>query len=218
MKIKNTLINLTLSCFASVVAYGQGTLYFNGLSRPSDGATIVASDSWRAVGFRTGTNEGGYVLNSIQLLMSSPISSAGLLSVTFHSGAGSPGANLATLTGAEPTLAGTYNYSSAGLYMPPMTVFWVVLTTDAPASVGYHQWSIPQDLPGPEYDTIDGWLGGAFLGSVNGVSWSAERPNPFQFAVGATAVPEPSAIALLSGGVIAMLMSHRRNKRKNIGK
>jgi hypothetical protein len=45
------------------------TAYLSNLGQSSTGSLAVGSDSWLAASFGTGTNEGGYELNSIQLAM-----------------------------------------------------------------------------------------------------------------------------------------------------
>ena len=147
--------------------------------------------------------------------MSSPVGNPGGLLVSLRNGGTAPGTNIFDLTGVNPTTDGIYGYSTPSLYLAPLTIYWVVLTAESPSSGGYHRWNIPQALSGPAYDTLDGWQANGYLGSVNGLNWFGERPSPFQYAVVATAVPEPATGVMLIVAVLAILIARSLAKPKS---
>ena len=68
------IILLALSAFALAalsphIAQAQGTLYVSSLGLTSSGGLPVGSDSWLATDISTGTNAGGYLLDSFQLAL-----------------------------------------------------------------------------------------------------------------------------------------------------
>src|SRR5258705_1367541 len=67
--MKSYLLFISTVLVATVVlVQAQGTTYISNLGQASGGSVVVGSDSWRAESFLTGTNPGGYTLDSIQLL------------------------------------------------------------------------------------------------------------------------------------------------------
>ena len=70
LRIISSIIASVFGLMASQVIQAQGTMtYLSNLGQSSTGSLAAGSDSWLAAGFQTGTNNGGYVLNSIQLAM-----------------------------------------------------------------------------------------------------------------------------------------------------
>src|ERR1035441_1891498 len=63
------VLALALGMLSPQIIQAQGTTYLSNLDQSSVGSLAVGSNSWVAVGIYTGTNPGGYVLNSIQLAM-----------------------------------------------------------------------------------------------------------------------------------------------------
>jgi hypothetical protein len=61
---------VAIGLFSQQFLQAQGTMtYLSNLGQPTVGTNAVGSDSWLAAGFYTGTNAGGYLLDSIQLGM-----------------------------------------------------------------------------------------------------------------------------------------------------
>jgi hypothetical protein len=86
------------------------------LGQASAGGEAVASDSWIAAGFGTGTNANGYDLDTIQLAMTGATGGPSGFTAMLYSAAGTfgifPGSNIGTLNGsANPSNAGTYSYT-----------------------------------------------------------------------------------------------------------
>ena len=178
----------------SISAKAQGTTFFSNLG-PVGNVTDVASDCWRAASFVTGTDTGGYQLNSIQLKMSSSVGSPSGFAVRLYSASGVlPGETLGDLVGLSPQTGGVYTYGTSSLSLSPATKYFIVLTSETTLASGSFQWSVGISS---EFSASNGWFtDGSYLQSPNGLNWSGYRPNPFQFAIDATAVPEPSTLAL----------------------
>jgi hypothetical protein len=191
----------------------QGTTYVSFLGNPSQTNTTVGSDSWRAAYFQTGTNSYGYHLDSIQLLMGDSIGSPDGFVVSLYTlnlNGFVPETNLGTLNGSDPTSAGISTYTSSSLTLAPSTRYFIVLTGGTPVSSGAFNWSIGSGA----FSAIDGWSpGGSFRASSDGVSWTAYRPNPFQYAVNATVVPEPAIYALVGLGLVGLSFCRPKNRQ-----
>ena len=110
------------------LTHAQGTAYLSNLGQPSAGTEPVGTDSWIAQQFGTGNNPGGYLLDSVQLLMTPATGSPSGFTVELYSHrAGSllPGDRLGLLTGPDPAAGGTFSYSGSGLVLLPTTAyFW----------------------------------------------------------------------------------------------
>ena len=82
------------------MAQAQGTLYFSSLGQTPTGSAAIGSDSWIAQGFGTGTNTGGYILNSVQLLMDGASGGPNGFAISIYTKSGnSPQNNLGNLVG-----------------------------------------------------------------------------------------------------------------------
>ena len=182
---------------AHCCAQAQGTVYLSNLDAPSTGSYSVASDSWLAIGFVTGSNPAGYLLNSVELAIldatGSPSSFA--LSVHFQSPFGGiPGFSLSPLIGStDPQSAGTYIFPAPpNVTLLPDNRYFIVLSAENALADGAYQWSTTttsSTIPG------NGWSGGGVW--VSSGFWQS-LPNYTQFALNATAIPEPSALSLLA--------------------
>jgi hypothetical protein len=221
MKTRTLLIGLVLVAVQLVhlEAPAQGTLYVSNLGQPSTGNAAVASDAWLAALFQTGTNSAGYVLNSIQLLMTAASGSPNGFSVSLYSfnvNSG-PENRLGSLSGAaNPSAGGLFTYTTSSLTLSPSSNYWVVLTAATPVANGSYYWS---GANSGVYSSSGGWFlsGGSFF-STDGLSshWSGSRtgPGPFQLAINATAIPEPSSLVLFGlGGMYLALVAKRRTRQ-----
>jgi hypothetical protein len=125
-----------------------------------------------------------------------------------------PGSSLGSLSGsAAPTTAGTYTYTApANLELSPDTYYFIVLTAGTTVANGAYDWSFTSVN---SYNPGSGWGASLCLGSSDGSSqsWSpigAGLQFDFsQFAINASAVPEPSSLLFLSVGSGAFLCLRR---------
>jgi hypothetical protein len=110
------LTALAVSLSAPQITEAQGTTYLSNLGETSTGNSAVGSDSWLAASFHTGTNSGGFFLNSIQLNMKDTTGTpSGFTAMLYTIAAGSsfPGTSLGSLSGSpDPTTAGIYTYAA----------------------------------------------------------------------------------------------------------
>ena len=218
-RIISGIIASAFGLMAPEMIQAQGTMtYLSNLGQPSAGSLAVGSNSWVAAGIYTGTNPGGYVLNSIQLgLTDATGNPSGFTAMLYYPFAGGPpagpGRSLVTLDGSlNPVTAGTYVYAApSNLTLSPHTEYFIVLTAGTAVANGAYEWSL-SDIN--SYNPTDGWsnLGGVWTSS-NGslLSWNATSSFP-QFAVNATAVPEPGVLSLLALGGLFLVWHHGKAK------
>jgi len=207
--IRSSIILNIFCLLACRTIQAQGTVtYLSSLSSTSTGSSSVGSDSWLAAQFQTGNNAGGYLLNSVQLAMVGASGDPDGLTVMLYANSGVsgplPGSNLGNLSGsASPTTAGTYTYTApANLTLSPDTVYFIVATAGTTVANGAYNWNESAYPPSAN----PGWSdGNAVLRSIDGGAiWSPTTPYTgiAQFALNATAAPEPSVawLALMGGG------------------
>jgi PEP-CTERM motif len=194
----------------------QGTMTFlSNLGQTPGGSTSVGSDSWLAALFITGNNTAGYVLGSVQLGMGDAAGDPSSLSVMVYGNAGpgrvSPGVSLASLTGSpDPESAGTYTYiPSSSLTLLPGADYFIVVTAGTTVANGAYEWSY---AGANNYNPSGGWTGGGDAGSINGSSWNIPTSGFLQFAIKATAAPEPGVVGLFALG--GLLVAFRRRKAR----
>jgi hypothetical protein len=220
--IINGFFTFVLGALTPELATAQGTTTFlSNLEQTSAGSTIVAANSWVAATFFTGGNAGGYILNSIQLGMADASGNPSGFTVMLFGEANNPvailpGSSLATLSGStSPTSSGTYSYNPASsLTLSPGTAYFIVLTSGTLVANGKYEWSLSGIN---SYNPTGGWgvTGGpdsSVWGSANGSSWTSLSATYPQFAINATAAPEPGVVGLFAlGGLLVAF--HRRKTR-----
>jgi hypothetical protein len=195
------IVCLAVALSVPQIIQAQGTMtYFSNLGQPSVGSQPVGSDSWLAIEVLTGGNRAGYSLDSIQLAMTDASGSPSGFTVMLCSNASSPGPVLDTLNGSlSPVSSGIYTYTPASnLTLKGNSAYYIVITAGTAVADGAYEWSL---AGANSYDSVGGWHepGGIFTSS-NGSSWSLDTGSYPQFAINATAVPEPSTLALLALG------------------
>ena len=217
MKIPLLSLILGIGFLQPLMTPAQGTVYLSNLGQAPIGYSVAASDAWLAGAFKTGSNTGGYSLNTVQLLMNTASGSPGGFSVslyTFNNSNFHPGTNLGSLNGSEPVSGGLFTYSSSSIALSPSTFYFIVITAATPISVGSFGWTIANSA---SYTSSDGWiLASGYDVSSDGLSWSLHRSTPLQFGVSATAIPEPATISLVAIGVLALGLCRRKTKRQEI--
>jgi hypothetical protein len=209
--ISRGLVVLSMLFLAPHPAAAQGTIHLSNLAQPSSGSEQISSDFHYGMLFRVWGNPSGYELNSIQLAMNSPLGTPSGLTVqlySFNDITGQPGISMGTLNGPDPMSSGTFTYSASDILLSPGSAYVVVLTASTPAATGAYNWSTTADTG---YNSADGWfLSSGRFGSSDGSTWGVSRLGPFQMAVFATPIPEPSSLALLlCGGVLAAIYRQR---------
>jgi len=218
------IILLAISAFALAVlsphiAQAQGTLYVSSLGLTSSGSASVGSNSWLAAYLLTGTNAGGYLLNSVELALADASGTpSGFTAMIYnynpHIGvAVLPGSSLGTLNGSlNPVAGGIYTYSPAStLTLSPSTSYFIVLTAGTAVANGAYEWSFAS-TGAPTLS--GGWIAaGPLLSSSDGLNWGSLASVVPQFAIYATPpVPEPSTLGLfVLGGFL--LVWHRRKAK-----
>jgi len=217
--MKNLIIGgiIVLAVVLSVpqIIQAQGTTYLSNLSQPSTGSEAVGSDSWLAAEFFTGNNVSGYELNSIQLAMTDPSGNPTDFTAMLYQhifGSVFLGPNLGTLEGsANPSTADIYTYNPAGnLTLSPNDYYVIVLTAGTAVADGAYEWSESTTSP----ISSDGWAENSFFfySSNDGSFWAAISGTYPQFAINATAVPEPGVLGLFVVGGLGFLWHRRKAK------
>jgi hypothetical protein len=215
MKVTCTIILLgIILCFA--VQNTRAAVYLSNLGEtPSTviPSSISGQNLWLAQTFHTGAAAGGYSLDSVQLSLNVTGSPSGNFSVYVYGSTlngGSPTTPLSTLTGPNPTTSGTYTFNASGFSLSPSTFYWVVATTTANPAANPYSWNVASDY---NYATSDNWSipqTPQYL-SLDGSTWPHNFliVNPFQFAVNATAVPEPGVLSLAGFGLALTFLRRR---------
>lgn len=205
------VIVLAAELFASSFVQAQGTLYVSNLGQTSTSSASIGSDSWIGQQIYTGTNTDGYDLNSVQLLMDAASGSPSGFTVSIYSDSSDePGSSLGSLSGSDPSAGGIFTYTASGITLSPATDYFIVLTAATPVAQGAYVWSAANSSQGSDLWAIDN----AYYSSSDGSSWMAYAPrgggDAPQMAIYATAVPEPSTLALAGLGLACLSFWLRR--------
>ena len=160
------------------------------------------------------------MLNSVQLAMTDASGNASGFEIMIYSAAGtlsvSPANNISTLNGsANPVSAGVYSYTpSANLSLLAGTAYFIVLTDETPIANGSYEWSYAGTF---SYNPSGGWQAPAGVGagenyhSNDGSHWSL-LGGPPQFAINATAAPEPGVMGLFALGGLLVALQRRKTR------
>jgi len=146
--------------------------------------------------------------------MASPTGSPdGFAVMIYEEGAsGEPSSEIGALSGTDPTSGGIYTYSTGSISLLPATAYYIIVTSATPITTGAFEWEMTTSSG---YTSMDGWRTGgiAYGDSSDGSNWNNSRGLAFQFAVSATAVPEPSVVSLVGLGGLALALYYRLQMR-----
>ncbi len=218
-----------LGVLAQQVSQAQGIVYLSNLGQTSTGGTTVGSDSWLATQFITGFNAGGYSLNSIQLAMADAVGDPGGFTATLYTFGGSlagaqyPGVSLGDLNGSvNPATGGLYTYTpTSDLILSPNTSYFIVLAAGTAVAAGAYEWSV-ETTSSDNFSSSDDWAGFVSFESSAGSSWKTiggSYPNFIvpQYAINATAIPEPGVLSLFGLGCVFLFGIFCRRRHQRIG-
>jgi hypothetical protein len=153
------------------------------------------------------------LLNSIQLQLGTPIGMPSGFSLGIYDGnVSTPGNLLQSLVGTEPTGSGVFTFQSSGLALQPNSAYFIVATASTPLASGAFQWDVTSWVD--QAHVFDFGAGGLLFESVDGHAWAYSRPNNFMFAVNATTIPEPSAMAFVGLGSLLLATNRFIRLRK----
>ena len=155
----------------------QGTLYLSNLGQTTVGSMDIGSDAWIAQYFTTGTNPNGYIVNSIQLSMSSASGNPSGFTVSIYSspGNGAPGTSLGSLSGSDPVTGGVYTYTTSGIVLSSSTFYFVVATSTTPIAQGAYHWNAANSFGEIYTSPGDPWtIQDAYYSSTDGSSWTVQ--------------------------------------------
>lgn len=194
-------------------AHAQGIVYLSNLGQAPAGNVAVGSDYWLATAFGTGTNTGGYSLDSVQLGMAdasgNPSGFTAMIYNAVISTGALPGSSLAALNGsANPSTADVYIYTPVSAFtLSPSTTYFLVLTSGTTVANGACEWSFANSFN----NGIGGW-GAAYsiLNSTDGLHWNLAHSGAAQLAITAEAIPEPSVLGLLGLGGLFLIRYRQR--------
>lgn len=218
--MRPTSITLVSQLFALSLA-AQGTLYLSNIGESTSDSFPIASDSWAAAAFQTGENyPGGYLLNSIQLLMGGGSGSPSGFSISIYvpNRTELRGTLIGSLNGVNPSSSGVFAFTPVSeIHLLPLFSYEVVATADTSSTEGFYAWN---RTTSHNYSTAN-WPGsyGSSV-SIDGTSWTSTTPSYlFQFAVYATPlpVPEPSCPSLLGLGGFLLAGYIARSRAKRMG-
>jgi hypothetical protein len=216
--INSVIIGASGLLLLSQITQAQGIVYLSNLSQPPTGSLTVGSDSWLAESFYTGTNSGGYMLNSVQLAMTNAAGNPAGFSITLysaiHAGEYYPGNSLAALNGNADPANGIFSYVPAlSVTLSASTAYFLVLTAASTTNNGAFYWLQAAGFPFP----IGNWQVSIGVArpdtyvSSDGLNWTERLLLP-QFAITATPIPEPGSLSLFVLGGLGFLWQRRKAK------
>jgi hypothetical protein len=197
-----------LSNLGPGVGFGRGV----GTANPPSENNIMLGQA-----FRTGSEPAGYRLNSVTLHLGG-VTGDGLGDFVLELYGQNKFNQSNVLIGefivpTNPTVAGLYSFDFAdnGTKLGRLTQYVIVASSPNSTGPTTSQYGWRQNVSSTLV-VEPGWQFGGPFTSSNGTTWAPIRANSFQFAIDATAIPEPTAATLLAAG--AILMGIKRIRRR----
>ena len=196
--------------------HSQGSIYISNLEANSLGGIPIASNAWAAQSFQTGVNPGGYSLEGIQLRLLPASGAPTALGISLFGNAPltKPGSLIATLAGnPQPTDGGVFSFTSPGLPLSPNTKYWIVMTSQSALADGAFTATRVSFF---DYTATGNWsMDRFFKTSADGLTWTDSNVGfNLAFAVTATAIPEPSAVAVLTLSALFLAAGRIRKRTR----
>ncbi len=171
----------------------------------------VRGSSFASNAFTTGSNAGGYTLDSVTVAIESIAGSPGDLVVGIHAASGAdPAELLEDLAGADPGAAGNHTFTSAGTHLDANTTYHIQLSSPTSSSGNSY---IFEYTYSSAQTSSDGWeiANSSRESSNSGGSWSNfSTGRMHRFSIQATPVPEPHEYAMFAGlGLIGFVAARR---------
>jgi hypothetical protein len=205
--IKGGIIILMTALLCPQTVQAQGTLEVSDFGQTLNGAMSVGSDSWIETTFFTGYSSDGFTLNSVQLLMNAASGNPSGFSVMIYDSSAN---SIGSLNGSSnPSTAGIYSYSASGITLLQRTLYAVVVTAATPVANGTYNWAFSNNDNGAVNNSWS--ISGIYYPSIDGVNLGPRGFVDLQFAIHATAIPEPSPVSLLFLGTGILFYGRRRN-------
>lgn len=205
--------------FIPELSPAQGVVYLNNTGNTVAGYWAMGRDA-SAVGaeFQTGSNEGGYAVNTLQLLFGTPTGNPQLTTFTIElcaDNSGAPGSVIYYFDpGQNPLAAGLNTFTATPNTLFPNndglsanSDYWLlILVTGGQLGPDAYNLSFTTDTA---IVSPDGWMNvGNIASSQGGLP---------MFTLDATAVPEPSSFTLLAMTFMGLLpLAYQRLRRKSL--
>ena len=179
------------------------------------GTAVIDSSGGESSSFITGGNAGGYTLESVDVQISSVTNTTGNasgdLTVTLRASdsSGNPGTLQATLSGSNPTGAGTYTFtcpSTANCSLSPVTEYHVTLAAPNTTGNGRYVWTTVSSYTAAQEPSDNGWsVGGSHYQSSG--SWY-DVTDPRKTKATAALNPSLTVSSITSTGATLTLSHH----------
>jgi|SRR5579862_3435483 len=182
----------------------QDSIYLSNTAEPSAGNVGITTGAIWAQSFETGTNAGGYYLNSVTIDVGGATPTPPITPSIFGNFVNTSNPSLPS----DYPEAGNDLGLAAGIDLAPSTIYWIWVTAVYAPQVGTPWYYSSND----SYVSQDNWqLSPTYLLESAAVqnSWSSEGSLPLQISIDATPIPEPEIFIPFGLGLAAILLKRR---------
>jgi hypothetical protein len=194
----------------AVCSLSPAAVVVSNLGELEDSPWSVRNTQYIGMSFTVGNDFSAWTLDSVDIRALNFGATTDFIVELHADSAGAPSvAALATLTGANPSITGNYNFTPiSSITLTAGTTYW--LTAESATS----QYGWVRTTSTAESTALSGWSIGNNIGASldSGASWGTLNLNPAKFAINATGIPEPSSLLLLGIGSLAII---RRKRAKH---